>query len=128
MAGSAPVPLRPGEWHLPYCPAAHGKPIGLPPRAHLNDDAIKASVARCARVSYLTQEGRESTIEEDLALYNRLVSAAPLHASPAEHQATPDEEEQDYYGAQFRSYASEGLHGNFRGWIQYRKLLPGESQ
>ena len=55
---------------------------------------IKISVARCARVSYTSFEtGRRSTLEEDLALYDRLVGAQPLHASPAEHQATPDDQE-----------------------------------
>ncbi len=51
---------------------------------------IKLSVARCARVSYLTHEGKPPNVDDDLKLYDRLVGSVPLHASPAEHQATPD--------------------------------------
>lgn len=47
---------------------------------------IKVSVGRCARVSYLTHEGKRE-IEKDIELHDRLVGSAPLHASPAEHVA-----------------------------------------
>ena len=59
------------------------------------------------------------TVEEDLALYERLVVSKPLHASPAEHQATPDI---CHEGA----WENADKHGNFRGWIQYRKTLLNE--
>lgn len=118
---STPVGLRPGAWHLPFCPDVHGKRCTPP-----NDDAIKVSVARCARVSYESHEtGRPSTIDEDLKLYDRLLGAQPLHASPAEHQATPDvyrmNNVHDFW---FWEHLKE--HGNFVGWRQYRKMLPGE--
>lgn len=92
----------------------------------VRDDAIKVSVARCARTSYLSHfpGNRRSTLEEDLALYDRLVGAQPLHASPAEHQATPDTLLNRVNGAELWSNAA--WHGNLRGWIQYRKTLPGE--
>jgi hypothetical protein len=64
-----------------------------------------------------------------LKLFERLVGAQPLHASPAEHQATPDVYDQGKFGAPWPdSYCWEKyeLHGNFRGWIQYRKTLHGE--
>jgi thymidylate synthase ThyX len=75
---------------------------------------IKRSVARCARVSYLNHDGTASTLEQDLQLYERLVGNAPIHASPAEHQAMAIGD------PSVRS-------GNFRGWIQYRKTLKGEN-
>lgn len=119
---SKPVLLAPGEWHLPFCADVHGKPCTPP-----NDDAIKVSVARCARVSYESHEtGRTSTIDEDLKLYNRLLGAQPLHASPAEHQATPDVLRQNVvHDNLFWEHREQ--HGNFIGWRQYRKMLPGES-
>lgn len=124
MAESTPAPLRPGEWHLPY--ARPGAPLGL--GDDLIDceevpDEIAASVARCARVSYMTHEGKTPTREQDLALYQQLVGAQPIHASPAEHQATPDR-----LGPDSPQWMQPNLHGNFCGWIQFRKLLPGESQ
>lgn len=137
MVASTPKLLKSGEWHLPYCPDAHGKPCGLPDNLG-SDDAIKASVARCARVSYLTQDGLPPRIEDDLALYDRLVAAVPLHASPAEHQATPDRWED---GARDLGFAESSagahnstgwvrpdLHGNFSGWVQFRKTLSDECQ
>jgi thymidylate synthase ThyX len=125
MEKSKPRFILPGEWHLPYI-----FPRQSVVEEVLVDDvgvglnwAIKASVARCARVSYLTQEGKAPSVEEDLALYDRLMSSVPLHASPAEHQATPDRPN-PYKGEWRSSY----LHGNFKGWIQYRKTLVGECQ
>jgi hypothetical protein len=44
--------------------------------------------ARCARVSYKTFDGKPTTIEADLGLFEKLVGGAPIHASPTEHQAT----------------------------------------
>ena len=110
---SAPRGLVHG-WHLPYVyPDEEGDTTTL----------IKLSVARCARVSYLTQEGKTPSREEDLALYDRLVSSVPLHASPCEHQATPD-----LRMAGYGRWENPSLHGNLLGWRQYRKTLPGECQ
>ena len=49
-------------------------------------DVAAVSAARCARVSYLTQDGKRD-VSEDLALYARLVEAG--HLSPLEHVARP---------------------------------------
>lgn len=115
MDASQPIAIAEGAWHLPYI---------LPKEflfKHL-DTAIKCSVARCARVSYVTTEFKTPTVEEDLKLYDRLLSAQPIHASPAEHQATPDSKFPTFDSG----WIAPHLHGNFRGWIQYRKTLPGE--
>jgi thymidylate synthase ThyX len=114
--------LKPGEWHLPYITDQELK-NWLYKNADLeyqNKILIKCSVARCARVSYLTYEGKQPEIQADLALYDRLVGSEPLHASPAEHQATPDEH--DFMLGWL--YPKE--HANLRGWRQYRKMLPNE--
>ncbi|MCB1901991.1 MAG: hypothetical protein KDH16_22055, partial [Rhodocyclaceae bacterium] len=62
---------------------------------------------------------------EELALCDRLIGSRPLHASPFEHQATPDtyHKEGKFGGSDYweKSY----LHGNFVGWVQHRKLLEG---
>jgi len=103
---SEPAQLKKGNWHLPYI-------TGLDRQVcYDNHDLIKISVARCARTSYLNTEGKVPTLQEDMALYNRLVGSDPIHASPAEHQATPTGDT-DYCG-------------NFKGWIQWRKFLENE--
>jgi Thymidylate synthase complementing protein len=84
MDASDPVPLAFGEWHLPYIPREF---LALPKPNLLFKDIIKISVARCARVSYLTHDRKITTLEEDTALYEKLVCASPPHMSPAEHQA-----------------------------------------
>lgn len=132
---SEPVKLHPGQWHLPYITLEDRETVWLDefggnqggdPNAEeeANRMLIKISVARCARVSYLTHEGKTPTIEEDLALSDRLVGAHPMHASPAEHQATPDTQWE--HGPYLMGWEQPHLHGNFRGWVQYRKTLPGE--
>lgn len=67
---------------------------------------MEISTARCARVSYLTHDGKTPTIENDLKLFNQLVGSVPLHASPTEHPAMALE------GSVFNK--------NFRGWQQFR--------
>ncbi len=124
---STPKQLKSGEWHLPFV-------SDLDAAILLSDDLtlhrlnnfeeavfdnhqeklLKMSVARCARVSYLNHEGKAPTLQEDLQLYDRLVGSAPIHASPAEHQAM--------------AVADPGtVSGNFKGWIQYRQTLKGQN-
>lgn len=123
---STPQVLQPGWWHLPYVPVDDGcgNAIAWDERIDDIETVRKVSVARCARVSYRSFEtGRESTIEEDLKLFDRLVGTHPLHASPAEHQATPDVQLglNGHYDWQHREEWA-----NFVGWSQYRKMLPNE--
>ena len=108
MFENPPALLEQNEWHLPY----------VRPDEYSRAGAIKVSVARCARVSYLTHDGRETTFDEDLQLYKRLLST-PLHASPMEHQAEYDDRTQGWW-------SNPDLHGNLVGWKQYRKMLEQE--
>lgn len=114
---SVPKLLQPGQWHLPFVDNLI-TPIKI---------GIRVSVSRCARVSYESFEtGKRSTVAEDLKLYDRLVGAQPLHASPAEHQATPDERA-PYAGGGSPYWRNEEQHGNLRGWRQHRQMLPGQA-
>jgi thymidylate synthase ThyX len=103
-----------GDWHLPLVnttdpthklyvdpaePEIKGDPLGL----------AKISIARCARVSYLTHDG-ERDLCEDLKLHDRLAESG--HWSPFEHAAEADE--------------GSARYGNFFGWRQYRKLFKRE--
>lgn len=108
MANSTPVVLTKNQWHLPYLTEDEKVKYG-------NDLGAQISAARCCRVSYLKHDGTKPNVDEDLALFERLAGAVPLHASPLEHQASPD-----------CNYASPGMHGNLQGWIQYRKVWEQE--
>lgn len=101
LCNSAPVLLLEGEWHLPYLTDEEVELYGDAPGGR------KISVARCARVSYLTHDGKRD-LGKDLDLYEKLVNADPPHWSPLEHVATPT----DDYRPQ----------GNFNGWEQLRHL------
>lgn len=119
LQASTPTILRPGDWHLPFVTDADKV------RAGDIQDLIKVSVARSARTSYLTHDGREPDYDEDVSLYERLVGSAPLHASPAEHQAKADLP--IFTGMNTVGWENEHLSGNFDpGYIQFRKTLPGE--
>lgn len=124
--------LKPGMWHMPYIRPEDVKNVvnritcggvlrKLPTDAEVNEYLLKISTARCARTSYKAFDGLPSSMDDDIALFEKLVVAQPLHASPAEHQATPDE----WLGSR-EGWANDELHGNFRGWVQHRKLIPGE--
>lgn len=95
-------PSNINNWHLPYVTADERATMPI-------DDCTRISAARCARVSYLTHEGTAPVIKKDLELYQKLIVSKPAHASPVEHQGYPTH-------ATVQS-------GNFRGWIQFRKLL-----
>ena len=134
MAVSTPALLQPGQWHLPYITQADWDQAfsrnesqcrgSIHPYELALGDVQRISTARCARLSYRPFDGN-ADYEAEVARYEKLVVSQPVHASPAEHQATPDH---------LIGESDEGLewvwpkkHGNFRGWIQYRKTLPNEA-
>jgi thymidylate synthase ThyX len=139
---SKPKLLKPDNWHLPYIDKETNDELHkLEYISHLFSDtdpfrydpytglAIKISAARCARLSYLSFDtGKRSTIEEDLKLYDRLVGGEILHASPLEHQATPDVlrwQHPDLKDSQ--EWENPEQSGNLGfGWRQFRKMLPNE--
>lgn len=126
LADSKPAYLNPGQWHLPYI--TEDDPILVREfMAKEGAGSMKSplpllrmiSAARCARVSYKAFDGTVAPISADLDLFNRLVRDELVHASPTEHQASPDLWDDD-------GWVNPEKHGNFRGWIQHRKLIPNE--
>lgn len=103
---SRPAPVALGEWHTPLIqPDERALPVEM---------RKQISVARCARVSYLTHDGKRDP-QKDVELYERLVEGgANGHWSPFEHVATPAE-------------SSEEHSGNLRGWLQFRKTFAQEN-
>lgn len=127
---SAPVE-RSNSWHLPYVSPlealalnAHGDPLA----------AVKVSVGRCAAVSYERQD--ETTPEKANAIHDKL--RADGHMSPFEHALRPmtptelnffRQDDLEWNGREWTLSGKPSRHflGNVEGWIQYRKLLPGEA-
>lgn len=101
---STPTLLQCDQWHTPYIQRDE---------QHFDwHTKLKLATARCARVSYLTHDGKRD-MEADINLYTRLLTGN--HWSPFEHCARPAHD--------FESYA---LCGNFNGWVQFRKTFSGE--
>ena len=146
MDASKPVLLNPGEWHLPYITTNdyaeaqnHVSYVISKDRPETLLDLLKKiSAARCARTSYKAFDGKVASIDDDLALFDKLMSGNLKHASPTEHQATPDIEigsrnidpstqtREDPYGLCESIWKNPKLHANFRGWVQFRKTIPNE--
>lgn len=108
---SKPTALADGEWHLPYVSALDQSKIGS------IEAALKCSVARCARVSYLNHDGSVPDVQKDFDLHDKLVAMRPRHSSPAEHQASPD------LWSDRGGWVRPELHGNLIGWKQYRQYV-----
>jgi len=104
---STPVRKYLGEWHLPLVGTERDDvtiwdcPIEV---------VCKISVGRCARVSYLTHDGKRDP-QADIDLCDRLQASG--HMSPFEHVA--------------QALSSPTRNGNFSGWLQLRKMLPNEA-
>jgi hypothetical protein len=85
---------------------------------------VKVSASRSDRESYKTHDCSTSH-EADLNLYDRLVSADPMHASPLEHVATPNGRNMHWVdlGSRFSDHHSAirlPKYGNLLGWHQHR--------
>jgi thymidylate synthase ThyX len=116
-AANEPTLLGEGQWHLPYIQGGEYS-------QHDTETLVQISSARCARVSYLTQTGVRDP-QEDLTLYERLISASPMHASPLEHVATPAPWNWQLVttGDQVTMKGLDVIlpkYGNLLGWHQHR--------
>ena len=102
MDASTPRALKAGEWHLPLTDERDA--------GHSLEEQIRLSTARCARVSYLTHDGKRDPFA-DFALYDFLKEH--LHLSPFEHPA--------------KAMNDTAMHAKFKGFRQHRADIPGES-
>ena len=123
MEKSDPVYLEEDEWHLPYI--LDGERIQVPLEAQK-----RASVGRCARVSYQNHDNTNPVISKDIELHDILLGAG--HMSPFEHQAKPMPFEpvrlieggvvfED--GVNHFDKSGVAWSGNFKNWVQYRQVL-----
>lgn len=95
MALSTPVER---SAHLPYLTAEERKTISY-------EYTMQVSAARCARLSYLKHDGTPTSMDEDLALFERLKTDG--HWSPMEHPAV----------------SRDGKFANLNGWRSLRNVL-----
>lgn len=134
MDASMPALRESGEWHLPLTREQDWQTVRDP------RTLAKLSVARCARVSYLTHDGRRDP-EEDLRLHDQLLANG--HLSPFEHAAVvgpaPLRLKHEFIDTDCINCGCFGPNehtdpcaprfiGNFRTpWVQYRKMLLNEA-
>ncbi|NKX37739.1 thymidylate synthase [Rhodobacteraceae bacterium R_SAG4] len=131
--------LDPGEWHLPYVFTPDWEEARS--RFALEAEQIEwlkqISAARCARISYAPFDG-DASYEREIERFELLVGDDAIHASPLEHQCTPDRHvtvETTYWehdGTMIRDEARTGglypnLHASLTGFIQFRKTVPNEA-
>lgn len=116
---STPKIIYQNQWHVPYVTTVEdgigefatqkyfdydGKEIPL-------DLALKISSSCCAQVSY---RKNDTSVEKAEAIFDRLITSRPLHASPMEHAAVAMATNRDFF------------YANFRGWKQYRKTIENQ--
>lgn len=78
-AEGEPKECEVGQWHIPFI--APGRDRDLDP-----EYVLQIAVGRCARLSYLTHDGKRDP-QEDVKLCDRLWNSQPKHLSPFEHVA-----------------------------------------
>jgi thymidylate synthase ThyX len=135
---SNPQALQPGEWHVPYVRTDRSIIDNSLCYYDNNGDDLDAEEARvisascCAQVSY---RKNDDSYEKAHKIFKQLIESQPCHASPVEHQATPMnsylwDSNPEYWepGVTHMSANGDYWSGNLRGWIQHRKLIPGEAQ
>jgi thymidylate synthase ThyX len=130
---SAPSTINYGDWHLPLVPPDEAFNISVVD-GQAAITAAKICSGRCARVSYLTHDGKRDHAA-DIGLAESLVANG--HMSPLEHPARPmTEDELVMFEQPVREWrAGKWIEtgeftyflGNVQGWVQWRKMLPGEA-
>lgn len=131
LAESTPNLIDPlkNEWHMPYINYEEDFVAIMNELKDVNPEDIheamrKVSVARCARLTIKPFDGDGSIVKE-LARYEKLMVSRPVHASPAEHVASPDILETfDLKIGQDPYWLHKEQWGNFYGWRQFRKMIP----
>lgn len=146
MNASEPKQLKAGEWHIPFGDQINDELLWNAMEDHqmIGKTPMEAKVAvatvRCARISYVVP-GSEQKINytADLELHDRLERSG--HYSAFEHCAramTTNEFESHVSGVAANPDQNNGREdfmrpargwcGNFRGFIQYRKMFADENR
>lgn len=138
-ANSVPQKLKHGEWHVPYVKTYRDVQTGI---LHYLDEkdkyisaheAIMISASCCAQTSYRKSD---TSLEKAETIYKRLIESEPCHASPVEHQASVMDfsyalaGDSNTWPVGITHIDRDGIFwsGNFRGWVQYRQLVPNNAK
>lgn len=158
MQESDPVKLIAGQWHLPYVDSSfevtpegnvvqdsiryHTGEVGTESFKYLTlEEAQRISASCCAQTSYRKSD---DSLEKADKVFDLLVKADVLHASPFGHLATPVREYwqnpksylDDVNAMDYSTWEKGITHmnrkgvlcsGNLTGWISYRHLIPNNT-
>lgn len=145
---STPKELKEGEWHTPFGDKIDDRELAFAEDLEINEETDnelvrrlsrqKVSIARCARLSYMTFDG-EIDYAKDIALHDHLLKSG--HMSPFEHIARcmtleeevafrkghhdvifNDQTENTFWEILEEDY-NRAWCNNFQGWIPYRYLV-----
>lgn len=142
LSVSIPIRLRNGDWHTPYYQKGYwigykeGKDIrwngykeGKDIYGFTLNEALQISTSCCAQVSF---RKNDDTLEKAISVHDKLINGNKVHGSPFEHCATPMKTPNMVRGYQWNEDGVTHMNrdrsfwsGNFRQWIQYRQLVPG---
>ena len=105
------APSQAQGWHLPF---VTGVDLDELLAEFPLEQILQISAARCARVSYLTHEGKRDP-QKDIDLFQTLLKGSGFgHWSPLEHPAQG-------------GMAYNARSGPFLGWKQFRKMFRNEN-
>lgn len=156
MKESVPMQLKAGEWHLPYVDSSYelseeGLPVLGTIRYHTGEvgtdsfkyltleEAQRISASCCAQTSYRKSD---DSLEKADKIFDMLIKADVLHASPFGHLATPVGRKVNNLGeirvncSEPQSWEEGVTHmnrngvlcsGNLTGFISYRHLIPNNT-
>lgn len=124
-----PVIMQAGEWHLPFVTTAiMGEIVDRAFKTTSTDEereelcldlVMRVSAARCSRGGPIDIDGKETRLEDEIALYNALDADWTHCQSALGHLAFPDLVEKSINGLD--SYRTNYLHGPLRGWVSARR-------
>lgn len=129
---SKPELLYHDMWHLPYVTTKteemsnveFKQTYWLDDETEISlEEALMISCSCCAQVSY---RKLDTSLEKAKDIYKKLVESEPVHASAFEHCAKVPHITDEYEeGFTHRDIQGNLWSGNFKNWVQYRQLIPG---
>lgn len=134
---SIPKELKEDNWHIPFGDNIDyiklQSELGATSSMECEELKVKIATARCARISYTVvgEEDKKDNYENDIKLHDRLATSG--HWSPFEHCAKAMDNAEYLAGVRNNYFVKaaelreNGWCGNFKGFVQYRKMFNNEN-